>query len=48
MNAAEAEAHARLSVPRATEAPERWNGSLDRDDAVAESCAQALAMMSSS
>ncbi len=45
--AAEAHAHVRLSVPRATEAPGRWNGSLDRDDTVA-SCAQVLAMMSSS
>ena len=48
LKAAEAEAHMRLSVPRATEATGRWNVSLDRDDAVADSCAQVLEMMSSS
>ena len=37
-----------MSVPRATEAPGCWSGALDRDDAVAESCAQVLAVTSSS
>ncbi len=40
--------HLRPSVPRARGAPACWDGSLDRDDAVAESCVQVLAMMSSS
>ena len=38
----------RLPDPRAKEAPGCWDGALDRDDAVAESCAQALAMTNSS